>query len=483
MRKSILILLLVLSGVITAQENEQSSNRQSNLLMLQPITVTIGGDFIVTGSFTASKTQRLDHFITTIFVQAQQNALRSINDLQTIKKVTQEIENYALRDITIKRMNGEVFKIDLLKFRLTGDFRYNPYLMQDDVIIFPSYDNEKNIIDITGAVNKPVKFQFVDGDKLSDAILFAGGLNPAYENITSAEISRLDKTGNKEEVFEIIINNDFELKSGDRIRILADENQKKNYKVLVLGEVKHPGYVFITKNNTTIKEVIERAGGFNVDADLMRAELVRDYSSVEMLKKYYLTKDFVNNTEQMLLPETQLQLKQQKDLLEMLRLSNLTEDDTMFFNIDNQLRVLRSENILDFAKLKDSDTYESKFIVNDGDVILIPKKFDYVYVFGQVAKAGYVKYSPDKDYKYYIQLAGGKTEQARNDKETVVIKGKEKNWVSEQKEKLKLEPGDYVYVPKEIPRTTWFYIARTGTIAGIVGSIATLVLLLTQFGK
>lgn len=483
MRKSILILLLVLSGVITAQENEQSSNRQSNLLMLQPITVTIGGDFIVTGSFTASKTQRLDHFITTIFVQAQQNALRSINDLQTIKKVTQEIENYALRDITIKRMNGEVFKIDLLKFRLTGDFRYNPYLMQDDVIIFPSYDNEKNIIDITGAVNKPVKFQFVDGDKLSDAILFAGGLNPAYENITSAEISRLDKTGNKEEVFEIIINNDFELKSGDRIRILADENQKKNYKVLVLGEVKHPGYVFITKNNSTISEVIERAGGFNVDADLMRAELVRDYSSVEILKKYYLTKDFLNNTEQMLLPETQLQLKQQKELLEMLRLSNLTEDDTMFFNIDNQLRVLRSENILDFAKLKDGETNESKFIVNDGDVILIPKKFDYIYVFGQVAKAGYVKYNPDKDYNYYIQLAGGKTEQARNDKETVVIKGKERNWVSEQKEKLKLEPGDYIYVPKEIPRTTWFYIARTGTIAGIVGSIATIVLLLTQFGK
>ncbi len=475
--------MLVLSGIISAQDNEQGSNRQSNLLMLQPITVTIGGDFIVTGSFTASKTQRLDHFITTIFVQAQQNALRSINDLQTIKKVNQEIENFALRDITLKRMNGEEIKIDLLKFRLTGDFKYNPYLMQDDVIIFPSYDNEKNIVDVTGAVNKPIKFQYVDGDKLSDAILFAGGLNPAYENITNVEVSRLDKTGNKEEIINLDVNADFVLRSGDRIRVLADENQKKNFKVLVLGEVRKPGYIFITKNNTTITEVIERTGGFTNDADLMRAELIRDYHSIEMLKKYYLTKEYMDNPEQLLLPETQLQLKQQKDLLEMLRLSNLTEDDTMFFNIDNQLRVLRSESILDFRKLIERDSYESKFIVNDGDVILIPKKFDYVYVFGQVAKAGYIKYSPDKDYKYYIQMAGGKTEQARNDKETVVIKGKERNWISEQKEKLKLEPGDYIYVPKEIPRTTWFYIARTGTVAGIVGSIATIVLLLTQFGK
>ncbi|MDQ7815406.1 MAG: SLBB domain-containing protein [Melioribacteraceae bacterium] len=477
------LILIFLSFPIFAQNTDQVLQKGIEAKLLQPISVTIGGDFIVTGTFSAAKTQRLDHLITTIFVQAQQNALNSISDLQTIKIVTKEIQSYALRDITLKRINGDVLNIDLQKFRLTGDFKYSPYLAQDDVIIFPSYDLEKNSIDITGAVNKPVKFQFVVGDKLSDAILFAGGLNPAYENITKAEISRLDKTGNIEEIILVNIQDDTELKSGDRVRILADENQKKNYKVLVLGEVKYPGYVFITKNSTTLNEVIKKTGGFKPNADLIRAEVIRNYNSIEILKKYNLSQEFLENSDQLLLPETQLRMKQQKDILEMLRLSNLTEDDTLFFNIDNQLRVLRSESLVDFTKIGDSTSSESKFIIKEGDVILVPEKFDYVYVFGQVAKTGFVKYNPGKDFKYYLEMAGGTTEQARNGDETVVIKGKERNWISEQKEKLKLEPGDYIYVPKEIPRTTWFYIARTGAVAGIVGSIATILLLIAQFGK
>ena len=187
----------------------------------------------------------MDHFITTVYTQAEQNAVSGLSQIETIKKITKELSSYALRDITLKRTNGEVMKIDLLKFRLTGDFKFNPYLMNDDVIIFPAYDHERNIIDINGAVNKPTKFQFVKGDKLSDAILFAGGLNNSYDNIDSAQISRLDNTGEKEELITVDIKNDFSLESGDRIKILADANQRKDYKVLVLGEVKKPGFVYI----------------------------------------------------------------------------------------------------------------------------------------------------------------------------------------------------------------------------------------------
>jgi len=483
MKKIFLLFLFVLPIVVSAQDGDQSNNNQKNSLLLQAITVTIGGDFIITGSFSASPFQRLDHFITTIYTQAQLNALSNLTELETIKQVNKEVSRYALRDITLKRINGNIEKIDLLKFRMTGDFKYNPYVQNDDVIIFPAYDNERNIIDITGAVNKPAKFQFVEGDKLSDAIFFAGGLNSAYENVKQAEISRLDKTGEKEELILVNIKDDYTLKSGDRIRILADENQRKNYKVLVLGEVKYPGYIYVTKNGLPLPEVIAKAGGFKPNADLMRAEVVRDYNAIEMLRKYQLTQDYIESPEKLLLPETQITLKQNRDALELMRLSNLVEEDTLYFGIDNQLRVLRSESLVDFTKIGDSTSDESKFLVKEGDVVLVPDKFDYVYVFGQVAKAGYVKYNPDNNYKYYIEKAGGKTEQAREDDEVVVIKGKEKNWVSEQKEKLKLEPGDYVYVPKEIPRTTWFYIARAGTVIGIVGSIATVVLLLTQFGK
>jgi len=485
MKKIFLIVItLICSTALFAQDNElQGSKQMQNPMLTQPIMVTIGGDFIVTGSFSASKFQRLDHFVTTIYTQAKLNSLGNLTQLETIKEVQNEIERYALRDILLKRITGEEIKIDLLKFRLTGNFDNNPYLRSDDVIVFPAYDVEKNIIDISGAVNKSTKFQFVKGDKLSDAVLFACGLNSAYENIDKAEISRLDATGNSEQVLLVNIKDDIELKSGDRIRILADENQRKNYKVLVLGEVKYPGYVYVTKHGTLLKEVIKKAGGFKPTADLVRSEVVRDYNSIEILRKYQLTQDYLDNPNRLLLPETQLRMKQQKELLEMSRLSNLVDEDSVFFTIDNQLRALQSESLVDFSKLAEPDSDEANFIVKDGDLILVPDKFDYVYVFGQVPKAGYVKYEANKNYKYYIEKSGGLSETAREEDEIVVIKGKGKDWVSKEKEKLKIEPGDYIYVPKEIPRTFWYSFQRISIVASVAGSIATIILLLTQFGK
>jgi len=480
MKKILFFLITVIAVNISAQENDQQNSKQVNPLALQPITVTIGGDFILTGSFAASKLQRLDYFISTIYNQTSRQMLGSLNQINVIEKVSKEIKKYPLRDITLKRANGEVLKIDLLKFRLTGDFKYNPYLMNDDVIIFPSYDDERGIVDISGAVNKPIKFQFVEGDKLSDAILFAGGVDIAYSNVKTTEISRLSPSGNKEELIRVNISDDFSLKCGDRIRILADENQKLNYKILVLGEVKYPGYIYITKDSTSLADAIAKVGGFKNNADLIRSEVLRNATAKEMLQKQQLTQEYLNNSDKLLLPETQLKLKQIKESFEMARLSNLTDEDTIFFNIDNQLRVLRSEELVDFTKLNDASSAASKFIVKEGDVILVPDHFDYVYVFGQVPKVGYIKYTEGQDYKFYIDKAGGLAQTARSDDDVVVIKQKDMNWISKEKEKLKIEPGDYIYVPKEIPRTFWYTFSKTSAIISTLGSIATIILLIIK---
>ena len=480
MKKLILALLLCCS-VIFAQMEEKEKFISASSLLLQAITVTIGGDFIVTGSFPSYKSQRLDYFITSIFNEAQKNALSSLNQISSIKQVTQELKKYPLRNITLKRADGEILNVDLLKFRLSGDFKNNPYLKNDDVIIFPFYDDEKGFIEINGAVNKPIKFQFVDGDNLSNAIEFAGGLNSAYQNINKAEVSRLNSTGNKEEIFIVDLNSDFKLKAGDRIRVLADENQKGDYKVLVLGEVKNPGFIYITRDSMTLRDVISKAGGFNLNADLSRAEVVRKYNANEVLKKYNIVDEYLNNnSEKLLLPETQLKFQQMKEALSMARLSNLNDEDTIFFNIDNQLRVLRNEKLVDFSKLNDPNSEESNFIIKSGDLILIPDHFDYVYVFGQVPKTGYIKYSRGKDYHYYIEKAGGLAESARDDEDVVIVKQKDMNWITKDKSKTIIEPGDFIYVPKEIPRTFWYSFSKVSAVISVIGSVATLILLLIK---
>lgn len=484
--KKIFLLIVALSTMksVYSQEINSSSVTKSDQAKASVISVTIGGSFIINGTFPAFMTERVDQFITRIFSEAKSQVLAGTKDEKLMTKIKNEIESYAKRDILLKRFSGEIIKLDLEKFRLTGNFKFNPYLKNDDVIIFPAYDFVTNFVEITGAVNKDVKFQFVDGDDLADALLFAGGINLAYENVKIAEISRLNSTGDKEEIIHVDINANFSLKRGDRIKILADPNEKRVFKALIIGEVKNPGYVYLKQNGSTLKEVIEKTGGFKETADLSRAEIIRDYSSLEMLKKYRLTEDYLNSPEKLLLPETQLKMHQIQDILSMSRTNNLQLEDTLFFSIDNQLRVLRGESLVDFTKLTDQNSDESNFLVKDGDLILIPQPFDYVYVFGQVSKFGYVKHVEGKDYNYYINKAGGKTEMAReNDDEIVVIKGKGKTWITKEKDKLKLDAGDYVYVPKIIPRNFNFYLSRIGSIAGIIGSVATIVLLLVQFGK
>ncbi|MEJ5351272.1 MAG: SLBB domain-containing protein [Melioribacteraceae bacterium] len=483
--KSFIYLILMITYLsISAQEIEQTTSKSLQTTVMQPITVTVGGNFVVTGSFTAFRTQRLDHFITTLFNQAQEASIGAVNKPELIRQIKKELQKYPLRDITLKRADGTVLKIDLLKFRLTGDFNYNPYLMNDDVIIFPSYDEKKNIIDISGAVNNPTQFQFVEGDKLSDAILFAGGINKAYDNVKEAEISRITNNGSSEEIIRVKINDDVPLQRGDRIRILFTENNKIAYKVLVLGEVNSPGYIYITKNNTTIREVIEKAGGFTKDADLRRAEILKGEDESQLMKIKAIRDAYERDTSKTTLPvllKTIDELKTEE--LKMLRSANLTTEEFEYsFSYDNYLRFIESKSVIDFTKIFSDSTKDGSYIVNDGDVIIIPKYQNLVYVFGQVVNPGFYMYDSSKTWRDYINDAGGITKSAKNGKRTQVIKAVSRTWINAS-DTTKVEPGDFIYVPKDIPRDLSYYIQQIGSVSGILTAVVSVTFLIIQATK
>ncbi len=480
MKKIFVVVFICFASLLLAQESSQQLSKQTNLSMFQPITVTIGGDFIVTGSFTAYKSERLDHFITKVFTEAESNMRSGLNQIDLIKKITAQIEKYAKRDITLKRRNGETIKIDLLKYHLTGDMFNNPYLMDDDVIIFPSYDDERSVVEISGAVNKPTKFQFVEGDKLSDAILFAGGINPVYENVTTAEISRLTDNGNKENIANVPVKDDYKLQIGDRIRILFSDNGKKAFKTLVLGEVNTPGYVYITKDNTAIKEVIAKAGGFTGKAWLERSELLRGTGLSNILKMKAIRDAFEKDKNfNTILTEKYLNdvfIEQMK----MMRMNDMYMEDSSAVAVDNTLRVLQGKSIIDFTKINSDTTADSKYIVQDGDIIVVPQKENLVYVFGQVGNPGYVKYVPKKNDKYYVEKAGGLGERAASD--VKIIKGGSYAWITADKN-LQIDPGDFIYVPKKVPKPFEYYLRAIGSISTVVTALATVILIVVQAKK
>lgn len=476
----IVILFFLFFQSLFAQLLEKSISNKKETGLLQPISVTIGGNFIVTGSFTAFTSQRLDHFITQVYSEAQSNALSSLNQIEAKQKILMELSKYPLRDITLKRASGEVIKIDLLKFRLTGDFKYNPYLMNDDVIIFPGHDEKTNFIEIDGAVNNPIKFQFVEGDKLSDAILFAGGINKSFENVTTAEISRLHEKGSREELIKIDISKDFELMRGDRIRILFEQNNKREFKVLVLGEVNTPGYVYITKNNSTIKEVIEKANGFTPYAWLQRAELLRGTSETQLLKMESLRKSFEKDKNFNILLSERLLNELNVEQLKLFRMADTFPQDSMVVIIDNALRLIDRKSIIDFTKIYSDSVSDANYIVSDGDIVVVPKKEDLIFVFGQVKNPGYLKYEEGKKHNYYINRAGGLGERAED--EVKIIKGNSYAWVTAD-EKSKIDPGDFIYIPKNVPKSFEYYLRAIGNISSVVTAIATIILIVIQAGK
>ncbi len=463
-----------LNAQFSTSENSQNS---INTIAFNSISITIGGDFIVNGSFPSLNTERLDQFVTRIYNETKATLLAAIRSEEGMVEFKKNYEKYALRNIKLKRKDGAEQIIDLAMFRLTGDFEHNPYLKDGDVIVFPAYDDKVHFVSIDGAVNKPTEFQFVEGDNLQTAIFFSHGINTAYTDITKAEITRLENNGETEKVLEVNLNEKFPLEPGDRIRVLYSEFNKQKYQVLVLGEVNRPGYIPISKNSTTLKEVINKAGGFTNSASLIYSEILRNFDSYSMIKKEIFKKQYQE------LPNIELDAAflnqiEQLEFLEMYRTGILQIRDTLFFNLDNRLRLLDSKVDINFTNIYDDNSEAAKFTLKDGDIIIVPEISNKVLVWGGVKESGYFPLEEGKSVWNYIKDAGGYANIAYGEDEVYLIKGKTRNWyLVEDNENIPVEAGDYIYVKKERPTEEfWFYLSRIGAVAGLLGSIATIIL-------
>lgn len=472
------LVIIVLAIKADAQVDNKLNLNTNDMLQMGTISVTIGGEFAVTGTFPALITERVDAFITRMYDQVKQEVPRTTNDPWLLEQLNKKLDNFVLRNITLKRASGEVLHLDLQKFRLNGDFSNNPYLKNDDIIIFPQPDLEHNSFSVSGAVNDPGKFFFVDGDHLQDALELAQGINQAYENIDGVEIHRLNYDGDEISVIHTDINSNPSLERGDGIIVIAKESQKKGFSIVVAGEVNNPGRIPITKSNTTIKEVIEKAGGFKPDASLRRSRLFTGNSLPLLLENYYGIN--INKYPEVLNADLTSFLLRFQNMM-MLRMSNVDEVDSSYFLIENDLRLLMESGPVDFTKLNDSTSNVSDYVVSDGDVVIVPRIETTVYVFGQVAKPGKVNYVKGKDYNYYISEAGGTGEYARDD--YMLIKGETKEWIPADNEKAVIEEGDYIYVPRTLSKSFIYYVRTSSIFISIVGGLATIALLIVNLTK
>ncbi len=167
----------------------------------------------------------------------------------------------------------------------------------------------------------------------------------------------------------------------------------------------------------------------------------------------------------------------------MQRTANVSLEDSLGFRLDNALRLWRQENLIDFTKISDENSPDANYILDDGDMIVVPKRNNLVYVFGQVADAGYQEIQEGKDAFYYINKAGGTTTIAKDLEETVLIKGKSRNWLYVNDKKAKIESGDFIWVPKRQEKDFKYYMELIAPVASIIGTIATIAILIVQLNQ
>ncbi|MCK7558120.1 SLBB domain-containing protein [Chitinophaga sedimenti] len=279
---------------------------------------------------------------------------------------------------------------------------------EDSVFIFNKADlKESYQVKISGEVNKGGYFAYADSMHLEDLILLAGGLRDAA-SLQHVEISRRlrNVTYNGTDTTLAIIrqfditpdlrseNAGFVLQPFDEVTIRRSPIYNEQGNVYLDGEVLYPGWYTINSRAERISDLLKRAGGLRQEAYAEGAVLLR--------------KTFLNEGDSAL-------LSSKLDLF----YSSL-KDTTAISKVQNTIS--KKEQLLGIQLERVLENPGSKYdlLLEEGDVIRIPKRMQTVQMFGEVYFPKKVRFDKNYTFRDYVRGAGGFTSSGLRRKSYVV---------------------------------------------------------------
>lgn len=166
-----------------------------------------------------------------------------------------------LRDIKVYRGGKLVTTVDVYDYILNGKLKGNVRLQSGDVIIVGPYSA---LVSVTGKVKRPMYYEMREKESVGTLLKFAGGFSgDAYQNT----LRLIRKTGGKLSVYSIdeFERNQFQLHDGDSVYVDSVLNRYTNM-VELKGAVCRPGLYQMDGTFTTVRGVIEAAGGLDEEA-------------------------------------------------------------------------------------------------------------------------------------------------------------------------------------------------------------------------
>ncbi len=436
--KVVLVLAVLLSSICLFAQEDNGTQYSSDIMY----NVSVVGAVKNPGVYMFPPTSRVSE------------AIKLANTLlDTLNVPVFAANNASKRNITLKR-NGEIIKLDLLKFLVLGIENSNPYLEDGDIIVVPAIKKQAHVF---GAVSNrndedlQNSIELKDEDKVLDIIELAMGIMPSADK-QNAELVRFIGNSSETESFNldlsVIINNpecneNLVLQNNDRIYIREIPQYHNKSYVTLIGEITYDGTYAIENNKTTLLQIITKAGGPTEDADLFNAYLQR------------ISEEDISESEYEQLRKT--------------RADDMSHLEYRYFR--NKL----TEKIGVFAKnfdpLWSNKEIEYDISLKDRDVIYFPAKTVAIKISGEVANPGLISHDPELNYLEYIELAGGLTGKAW-EINIKIIRAKTGEWIKPNKN-TKLYPGDTIFIPrKERFSYYWPYIQETiAFITGLATSI------------
>lgn len=357
----------------------------------------------------------------------------------------------------------EVISVDI-KGILAGTSPDIP-LINEDVLFIPTDADlrQQRTLTISGEVMSPGTYQYADNTTLEDLVLQAGGLTDAASTAKVDVSRRIRDPKSTTSSREIAKTFSFSLKDGfvvdgvqgfvlepyDVVHVRRSPGFKTPRNITVEGEVLYEGTHTLPNKNMRLTDAIKMAGGVTTDAYVKGARLDRQLNDDERARRSFLLK----------------QLKTQVEDGDTIYMNQLDLDNTYTVGI-----------YLDKALANPGGEYD--IVLREGDRIIVPEYNATVKISGNVMYPNTVSYREGKNYKWYINQAGGFGNRAKKSKTWVIYPN---GTMAKVGRGTKIEAGCEIVVPtkpKADPETTsrWVSIAQS-----VFSMAAMVVILIKQF--
>ena len=266
------------------------------------MSVSIYGEVGVQGGFTLSA---LNTAFNALAAAGGPTALGSVRNIQ-------------------RSRSGKTERLDLYKY-MKGDIKNVLYDLQNNDLLFVPV--AQSIVRIEGAVNRPMRYEMIEGETLKDLIEYAGGLK-ANAFMDFMQIERRDENGELKyleyNLTNVMKGQKVLLLNGDVVRIKTSDRPMENY-VSINGDVYYGGN-FALEGNTSLKGLLEKAKPrYTARTDYVFVERTKADETVEVLTVPFPGVD--GN------PDFQLQ---ERDAVRVLELASYRDTETI--SVSGQVR-------------------------------------------------------------------------------------------------------------------------------------------------